>query len=305
MANSISAFESLKDDFFRYYDTPFKVRSPEIMNERKDLLDREGVIWREPWIELLRTYESTGQGKEQAILTAGGSEDLIDLIKCGLFDENIPDIYLHQKQTLEDSLAGKNVVVSSGTGSGKTESFLLPVLAQLIQESKSWGGSSPKGERWWEQNNSSWVPQRGKETGRTAAVRTLIMYPMNALVEDQLVRLRTALDSEKARDWFDNNRRGHRFYFGRYTGLTPVSGKSDNENRINELKSTLADIGERADKVIDDPERRPFIPQIGGAEMMSRWDMQEHPPDILISNYSMLNIMFPPMSHEPCAPISL
>ena len=59
---------------------------------------------------------------------------------------------------------------------------------------------------------------------RDAAVRGFILYPMNALVEDQLSRLRSALDSPDARDWFDQNRSGNRFYFGRYNSETPIAG---------------------------------------------------------------------------------
>ena len=55
------------------------------------------------------------------------------------------------------------------------------------------------------------VPQRANET-RTAAVRGMIVYPMNALVEDQLSRLRRALDSPEARDWFEKNRGGNRVF---------------------------------------------------------------------------------------------
>ena len=39
------------------------------------------------------------------------------------------------------------------------------------------------------------------------------------------------------------------------------------------------------------PETRYFFPRLDGAEMWSRWDMQDAPPDILITNYAMLNIM--------------
>ena len=52
----------------------------------------------------------------------------------------------------------------------------------------------------------------------------MIIYPMNALVEDQLSRLRRALDSPEARDWLDKNRSGNRVFFGRYNGETPTPG---------------------------------------------------------------------------------
>ena len=59
---------------------------------------------------------------------------------------------------------------------------------------------------------------------RAPAVRALILYPMNALVEDQISRLRAALDSDKARSALDKHLAGNRIRFGRYNGLTPVSG---------------------------------------------------------------------------------
>src|SRR5207249_9555487 len=59
------------------------------------------------------------------------------------------------------------------------------------------------------------VPQRGHET-RQPAVRALVLYPMNALVEDQLSRLRRALESPEARQWCAKEGGGNRIYLGRY-----------------------------------------------------------------------------------------
>src|SRR6185312_4143263 len=73
-------------------------------------------------------------------------------------------------------------------------------------------------------NNFSY--QRDGER-RPAAVRALVLYPMNALVEDQLTRLRKALDSPLARSIYEDHFSGNRIYFGRYTGVTPVTGFLD------------------------------------------------------------------------------
>src|SRR5262249_37777525 len=127
---------------------------------------------------------------------------------------------------------------------GKTEAFLLPLFAYLVNESRHrWdapGSLPPHWGDWW--RNDAWqnqcyrqagqqrrlqrsfrVPQRGHE-GRRAAVRGLILYPMNALVEDQLTRMRKALDAQAVRDWFRDHRCGNRVYFGRYNSATPVPG---------------------------------------------------------------------------------
>lgn len=126
---------------------------------------------------------------------------------------------------------------------------------------------------------------------------------MNALVEDQMTRLRRALDGERVRDWLNENRAGNRIYFGRYNGSAPVAGheygedgkpnKSKIESLIKQLK--FAEQASRAVKKHDEragaDEARYFFPRLDGSEMRSRWDMQDAPPDILISNYSMLSIM--------------
>ena len=93
------------------------------------------------------------------------------------------------------------------------------------------------------------MSQRATESGRTAAIRAIVLYPMNALVEDQLLRLRRALDGPTTRDWLDNNRNGHRFYFGRYTGATPVSGDPSNATAVRNLRRYLRDAEKAANRV--------------------------------------------------------
>ena len=125
--------------------------------------------------------------------------------------------------------------------------------------------------------------------GRPAAVRALILYPMNALVEDQLARLRAALDGDPARQWLSARRAGNRFYFGRYTSRTPVAGPQDPGKR-KRLRDALVDMEQEALQVAGSQAAH-FFPRLDGGEIWSRWDVQETPPDILITNYSMLNIM--------------
>ena len=91
-------------------------------------------------------------------------------------------LYVHQEQAIRKAAAGRNVVVATGTGSGKTESFLLPILDSLVREH-----------------------ERG-ELG--PGVRALLLYPMNALANDQMKRLRQVLAAYPD------------ITFGRYTGDT-------------------------------------------------------------------------------------
>jgi ATP-dependent helicase YprA (DUF1998 family) len=144
---------------------------------------------------------------------------------------------------------------------------------------------------WWASEKAPYCAAREGEQGRTSAVRALILYPMNALVEDQIARLRRTLDSELSEPLIRGFANNHRFYFGRYTSNTPSPGLQSNAHRVRELRQELRLLSRRAAQVAHDPARRPFVPRPLGAEMLSRWDMHESPPDILITNYSMLNIM--------------
>jgi hypothetical protein len=132
---------------------------------------------------------------------------------------------------------------------------------------------------------------------------------MNALVEDQIRRLRRGLDSTDALDWLDQNLGGHRFHFGRYTGRTPVPGPIGvklkeyiRDLQEADFQSTALDRREDAARAIQDEQQRvkelerlanerTFMPRVGESEMVGRWDMIETPPDILITNFSMLNVM--------------
>ena len=222
-------------------------------------------------------------------------------------------------------LGGRNCVVTAGTGSGKTEAFLLPLFAQLVKETQSWGGPGAAPAHlndWWrdeawkedckQRRTSCRVSQRAHE-GRPAAVRALIVYPMNALVEDQLTRLRKSLDSVEAVRWFQENSAGNRIYMGRYNGATPVAGhefgrpgrrggRPVNRAKVDRLANLLREADEASvaaaryaiDPSNDDPDKDDaiyFFQKLDGAEMRSRWDMQDSPPDILITNFSMLSIM--------------
>ena len=326
MHDPIGAFDKIRANFLLYIKTAFGTRFPEIEKERERRLRQPGVFYQEPWIEPLPRYQKSGKTINNLGITnvPGLDEtalaDFKQLAECGLVGDY--ELYSHQVEMLALALAGKNAAVTAGTGSGKTESFLLPLFAYLARESRNWETPVtplPYLNDWWK--NEDWqnqcnpivrknrsfkrsyrVPQRSHEK-RDAAVRALILYPMNALVEDQLTRLRRALDSERAREWFENNRKGNRIYFGRYNGITAVPGHEytqydkPNGDKIAELVEAMRQMEISADKASEyaretgDEDVRFFFPRLDGAEMRDRWDMQDAPPDILITNYCMLSIM--------------
>lgn len=296
--DATATFNRLREVYFRYYNTPFGLADERLQRERTELLDRDGGVYRQPLLELRPEYALAPNALEGSVEAAGAPPELTAFAEAGMIPPG-RRLYQHQEEALSKGMQpGRHAVITAGTGSGKTESFLLPVMASLLEESRQWKGSPAAPDTaWWGSDNTPFATQRSGESGRPQAVRALILYPMNALVDDQLTRLRKALDSEDVRAWLAQNRNGHRFYFGRYTGTTPVTGGRDNNLAVRELRRYLRATearGRRARQLSQQPgmeDAQYFVPRLDGAEMRSRWDMSDAPPDILITNYSMLNVM--------------
>ncbi|MFF3863690.1 DEAD/DEAH box helicase [Streptomyces sp. NPDC002209] len=295
--DAFATHKSLVEAYLRYYDTAFRLRDDALQAERRALLDQPGGVYADPFVELRPEYALTGHSIAESAKAAKAPEELAEFAERGLFEKGM-QLYTHQERALASTMTpGRNAVITAGTGSGKTEAFLIPILADLLRESRDWKGDPAVPGRWWERASAEYRPQREGESGHAPAVRAMILYPMNALVDDQLVRLRRALDSDLVRTWLDEHRQGHRFYFGRFTGNTPVTGSPDQRFAVDELRTYLkatAARGERARQAAEDSENediRYFAPRLDGAEMRSRWDMYHASPDILITNYSMLNVM--------------
>ena len=400
MHDPIGAFSRIRAFYLSYLDTASRLEPADIREERRKLLMKTGTLCTSPLLEPLPSWETDGRSFEDLVSEEGEDAVLaslspkarrafVDLIGCGLIDRDehgaLHRPYGHQvtmlKRGLRDGQAG---IVTSGTGSGKTEAFLLPILASIIEEATRDKGGWPKPKsgylslenRWWRGQDGQPMAKRNHQgeyelkedikkglnwddyTGyeqrhneqRPAAIRALILYPMNALVEDQMTRLRMALDSQNARDALDDHLNNNRIFFGRYTGQTKggpayllehekalrnlrhgkgtqklrdkIKGCDDNRT-LTQWKNSVANSRQhRIEDVIielsrlDDLElairkeaeisssqqvslnhsrevqdKAFAFPALDGAEMVTRWDMQESPPDILVTNISMLNAM--------------
>jgi superfamily II DNA/RNA helicase len=123
-------------------------------------------------------------------------------------------LYKHQEDAIHAIEAGEPTVVATGTGSGKTESFLIPILAHCMSS------ASP-------------------------GIKAILLYPMNALANDQVIRLSAYMEESN-------------LTFGIFTGETP---SEEPENLPSEMPNRL----------------------------WSRKKMCDSPPDILITNYVMLD----------------
>lgn len=281
MNNPIKIFNEILNAYLKYINSGLPFFRDEYNQERNALLREAGTICQPPIIEVVPKYHEKATLAEFC-RNENVSLDINDFVNTGLFVNNSHTerrLYDHQYDALKKAfIERKSIVVTTGTGSGKTECFLLPVIADLVKESKSWGKSHPR------------------------AMRTMILYPLNALAEDQMIRLRKALNSRKpdgtgALDWLDKNRNKHRFYFGRYTGATPVSGtKEKAKNKWQEEKKAHIEDWNAAKEAAESTGNNELLYHVpcmeeDSAEMWDRFSMQDNAPDILITNYSMLNVM--------------
>lgn len=306
MHDLIGAYNRMEEIYRQYIKSAFPLRYDSLSTERDQLLRQKdpAILSQPPLLEPVPVYPSSSRTFRETAAQRLPIEyqDLPDLAQTLFRPQD--KLYEHQEESLVAVLKNKkDIVVTTGTGSGKTECFLLPLLGQLSYESKDW--TTPKqpsiGRQWWKggARTAQW-----EHLTRPTALRAIILYPLNALVEDQLRRLRMALDSEQTHTWLDKERKGNRITFGRYVGSTPVSGQEKNLNgklnqgNITRLRNQLKDMDEQYRQIksqIDqdgaDKEVQYYFPRPDGGEMWSRWDMQVTPPDIMITNYSMLNIM--------------
>lgn len=289
----ISLAEGLRDAYLRYFDTAFWLNDETVMDERRRLLEQPGALLGRLMIEPIVPYTNSAKlidiGQQ-----AGLSAEVTAAVGAALFPSVAPaDLALreHQAQSVlhhfrDGRSEGRNVVVTSGTGSGKTESFLLPLLLRIAAEARRWE-RQPAADWWWEAQDE-WKPLRGPE-GRQPGIRGLILYPTNALVEDQMTRLRRAVRALRDQD------PSHPIWFGRYTGNT-MGTATRSRAAVAEAAADLRGYRRQYEELVEARNRGREVdlsqfPDPRSGEMLTRWDMVSHAPDVLVTNYSMLNTM--------------
>ncbi|BBY36831.1 DEAD/DEAH box helicase [Mycobacterium mantenii] len=226
--DAVETSESIKGTYRRYLSSLLAVRDPKIDAALRGAIDNTEMLDRGPYLEATPPY-APGKSIQDLISEGVITQEFSELTSMALPLDR--PLYVHQEQAIRRVADGRNIVVATGTGSGKTESFLIPILDSLVRE---------------------------RERGELGlGVRALLLYPMNALANDQMKRLRQLLAEYPA------------ITFGRYTGETETDPR-----RARELFSELN---------IDEPE----LPN----EILSRQEMRENPPHLLLTNYAMLEYL--------------
>lgn len=284
-----STHEAIKNKLINYVSTVYLGKNDALRAACIDELEESGVLFQEPYIEANHAYLSIPNGIGRADLPHDVKRILQEMIKRKLGVYENP--YVHQIESLENYYNGKDLFVSTGTGSGKTECFMWPMTTKMVMEQIQ----SP-------------------ETWKIRGIRTIMLYPMNALVSDQMGRLRKMIGNGNNgfHDILKEMAPGSRVpQFGMYTGRTPYPGEKDFKENVryagtirrdilaqsNEVKEKLQDLGKYPSKYDLEKfaerleEENGVLTDPRDAELVTRQEMQVFCPDILITNYSMLEYM--------------
>jgi ATP-dependent helicase YprA (DUF1998 family) len=227
----LSIVERVKANYKNYIKTAFPIIDDSLREQAHAHIDEANLLWRGPYLSLQRPYELS----EKTLAESSQLKLDSDLLSAGEYiDErgirHPPfgewQLYIHQQRAVEQITSGKNTIISSGTGSGKTEGFFIPILNHCLQN-----------------------PGPG--------IKALILYPMNALANDQYDRFAKYLSDTG-------------ITFARYTGDTP-----EDETEAQKFGKEL---------------RPDHLPQ---EAIWYRYQIRHKKtlPNILLTNYSMLEYL--------------
>ncbi|MFH1532056.1 MAG: DEAD/DEAH box helicase [Pseudomonadota bacterium] len=240
--NPVQFGSEVIDQFGRYLLTTFPIADEAMEKQVKEHLRHdvggERLIAKGPYVYLNRPFEQGPSVKSLAGEPGLGLHPAL----AGVFPYE--SVHKHQELALRSVKAGKHTVVATGTGSGKTEAFLLPIIDHCLHL---------------------------RDAGAAPGVVAILVYPMNALADDQLRRLRPMLA-------------GTGITFGRYTGMTPESDKPTQ----GQLNASRAYTKEELGRLSEGDEESVPIP---AEECWSRDDIRTRRPRLLISNYSQLEYL--------------
>jgi ATP-dependent helicase YprA (DUF1998 family) len=160
--NPLAYTERVIRSFLRYQLTTYPFVDDRLNAQMRKLLSldetRDTPLLKGPYVSLSRAFES---GASVSALVSDGTlhPHLAHLVP-------FPNVYGHQEQAIRAIVAGRTTLISTGTGSGKSECVLYPIISRCLEL---------------------------RDDGADPGICAVIVYPMNALAEDQLGRLRELL----------------------------------------------------------------------------------------------------------------
>ena len=245
--NPIAYTEKVVRSFLRYQLTAYPFADPRLHAQMRELLSldrtRRSPLLKGPYVSLSRPFR---QGAPIDALIAG---NLLHPHLRERIPREITHLYGHQERAIRAIAAGRTTLVSTGTGSGKTECFLYPIVSRCLQL---------------------------RDEAAPPGISAVIVYPMNALAEDQLMRLRSLLA-------------GTGIPFGIYVGKTP-EGEAEVAGVRLPAGSSRADYEARLARARRDGKGETVYPP---EEVCSREAMRSagRQPRILLTNVKQLELL--------------
>jgi len=230
--NPFQTFEACKTAYQSFIDSYHKFTNPEIEDWIKENTKDGTLLWQEPYLELARSFQK-GTSINELVGSNLLHKSCSNIFSLDPSDPNSPSItpHLHQSKAIENILEKKlNTIVATGTGSGKSFCFGIPIISECLK-------------------------MREKDI---KGVKAVIVYPMNALANSQY-------------EDFAGRLVGSGLTIGLYTGDTPYT-----------LEEALS--GDNFKKTTGRDE--PY-----DCELISRKQIIDSPPDILMTNYQMLELI--------------
>lgn len=223
--NPIEKSKYINQRYKEYLRSSFEVGNKGMQKLFEEQLEKEN-LFKGPYVDLNLPFQR-GMSLRQLI-----DDGVVSSLFSKLNDVFLErPLYLHQEKAIRQIGRGRGAIVTTGTGSGKSECFLFPILNELLQD----------------------IEKGNKDVG----VRAIFLYPMNALVNDQIERVRKILKDCPE------------ISYGFFTGETPEHVTKDYREKYG-------------------AENNNYIPL---HELVSREEIRENPPHLLFTNYSMLEYL--------------
>jgi len=243
--------ESLTTRFNKYVFEPYR----ELLKAEyrfHDIFSHARSLWEEklsfeelvhgPYLEKSQMY-----AEGDNLSTLGLHEKTISTINHRLKGRGL---YKHQTDAISLLLQGDNAIIATGTSSGKTLCYQIPILDNLIRDNKP-------------------------------GLRAIIIYPLNALVNDQL------------NEWEEMLREHKDVTFARFTGQTPTDQKAYEYRLKESIKKKLMDKGISQQKIEQESswELQQYLSNEPQNRLNHRDAIRNNPPHVLVTNFSMLEYL--------------
>ena len=245
--NPVAYIDKVAKSFLRYQLTAYPFADPHLLAQMRALLSldhtRSSPLLRGPYVSLSRPFRPGASVRKMI------DDGVLHPHLAERIPSRITHFYSHQERAIRAIADGRTTLISTGTGSGKTECFLYPVVSQCLTL---------------------------RDESAAPGISAVIVYPMNALAEDQLLRIRGLLA-------------GTGVPFGIYVGKTPER-EADMAGARLPTGSSAADYQARVERAQRDGTGETVHP---AEEVCSRQAMRTpgKQPRILLTNVKQLELL--------------